>query len=304
MAVLIDAPRWPAHGTRFAHLVSDTSLNELHAFAEAAGLPARAFDHDHYDVPERRHADLVARGARPVPEKELLRRLRAAGLRVRPAERTPSVAQVLPGLAQAWLRLLDGAADLGEELLSRWREPHRAYHDVRHLAQALSAADLVSAGAAPRTVQLALWFHDAIYQRRPGHDEEESAALAADRLTGRVPAGEVAEVVRLIRLTASHSPEPGDAAGAAVVDADLSILGQRPGRYHVYVRDVRAEYDHLDGPTFRRGRLQVVERLAALDPLFTTPLGRDAWTAAARANLAEERARWTSPPAASAGRVP
>ena len=140
MALLIDPPRWPAHGTRFAHLVSDASLNELHAFAEAAGLPARAFDHDHYDVPERRYADLVARGAQPVPEKELLRRLRAGGLRVRPGERTPSGGHVLPGLAPAWHHLMPDAPARGKELLARWQEPHRAYHDVRHLAQALAAA--------------------------------------------------------------------------------------------------------------------------------------------------------------------
>ena len=75
MAVLVDPPRWPAHGTQFGHLVSDTSLDELHAFARAAGLPARAFDHDHYDVPVARYADLVAQGALEVSSTELLRRL-------------------------------------------------------------------------------------------------------------------------------------------------------------------------------------------------------------------------------------
>lgn len=293
MAVLIDFPRWPAHGTRFAHLVSDTSLNELHAFAHEAGLPPGAFDHDHYDVPERRCADLVARGALQVPEKELLRRLRASGLRVRPAERTPSAARVLPGLTLAWRALLPDLPALGEELLERWQEPHRAYHDVRHLAQALSAADLVSGGPASRTVRLALWFHDAVYERRPGEDEAASAALAADRLAGRLPAAEVTRVARLVELTTSHAPSPGDPDGAVMADADLSILGQPAGRYHVYVRDVRKEYSHLDEETFRRGRLQVLERLSGLDPLYSTPLGRAAWETPARANLAEEFARWS-----------
>jgi hypothetical protein len=81
--ILIDEPQWPAHGTLWAHLVSDTSLEELHAFAEAAGIPPRGFDHDHYDVPARSWDDLVARGAVPVSARELLRRLQAAGLRVR-----------------------------------------------------------------------------------------------------------------------------------------------------------------------------------------------------------------------------
>jgi hypothetical protein len=83
VTVLIDEAVWPAHGTRWAHLVSDQSYAELHAFARAAGIPERGFDHDHYDVPEARWHELVALGALPVSGRELLRRLQAAGLRVR-----------------------------------------------------------------------------------------------------------------------------------------------------------------------------------------------------------------------------
>ncbi|MBM7024782.1 DUF4031 domain-containing protein [Clavibacter zhangzhiyongii] len=87
MSVLLDRPAWPAHGTLWAHLVSDSSLQELHAFARAAGLPERSFDRDHYDVPEARYDDLVARGAVPVSNRDLVRRLQASGLRVTQRER-------------------------------------------------------------------------------------------------------------------------------------------------------------------------------------------------------------------------
>jgi hypothetical protein len=83
MTVLIDEAVWPAHGTLWGHLVSDESLDELHAFARAAGIPARGFDNDHYDYPARNRDDLIARGAVPVSSRELLQRLQAAGLRVR-----------------------------------------------------------------------------------------------------------------------------------------------------------------------------------------------------------------------------
>lgn len=83
MTVLIDPPIWPAHNTVWSHLVSDRSLEELHAFARAAGIPRRGFDHDHYDVPAHRYDDLVAQGALPVPGRELVARLQASGLRVR-----------------------------------------------------------------------------------------------------------------------------------------------------------------------------------------------------------------------------
>lgn len=89
MAVLIDDAVWPAHGTLWAHLVSDESYAELHAFARAAGIPERGFDHDHYDVPLERWDALVAQGAEPVSPRELLRRLQAAGLRVRQRDKTP-----------------------------------------------------------------------------------------------------------------------------------------------------------------------------------------------------------------------
>jgi len=87
MAVLIDTPMWPNHGTFWAHLVSDTSLDELHSFAAANGIPERAFDLDHYDVPSRSHDELVAAGAEPVTNRELVVRLRGSGLRVTGAQR-------------------------------------------------------------------------------------------------------------------------------------------------------------------------------------------------------------------------
>ena len=90
MAILIDHPAWPAHGRLWAHLVSDTSLDELHAFAALAGIPRRGFDHDHYDVPEERYDELVELGAVPVSGRELVLRLSASGLRVRQRDKRPA----------------------------------------------------------------------------------------------------------------------------------------------------------------------------------------------------------------------
>ena len=87
MAVLVDEPMWPAHGRMWAHLVSDSAIDELHAFAAANGIPARGFDLDHYDVPAERIDELVAAGAERVTAGELTRRLIASGLRVRARDR-------------------------------------------------------------------------------------------------------------------------------------------------------------------------------------------------------------------------
>ena len=85
--ILIDQPRWPAHGTLWSHLVSDSSLDELHAFAASVGIPPRGFDLDHYDVPIARHDELVAAGALPVSYRDLVRRLERSGLRVKGRDR-------------------------------------------------------------------------------------------------------------------------------------------------------------------------------------------------------------------------
>ena len=284
--ILIDEPVWPAHGTVWGHVVSDASLEELHAFARRAGLPARAFDHDHYDYPLARQRDLVAEGAALVPSTELVRRLVASGLRVRPAHRTPSRAQACDHVRAAWpLPRMDW---LREELIGRWGEEHRRYHDLRHLASCLLA--LGALGCTDRVVHLAAWFHDAVWHGDAGEDEEASAVLAEQRLAGVMPVGEVAEVARLVRLTTTHDPAPGDHRGAALVDADLATLGALPGRYHVYARDIRLEFDHLDADTFAGGRAQVLRRLLALDPLYRTPTGDQLWAQQARAHMEAELA--------------
>lgn len=87
MTVFVDDPRWPAHGKLWAHLISDHSLDELHAFASVAGIPGRAFDRDHYDVPADMVPALVAAGAVAVDGHELVRRLIGSGLRITARQR-------------------------------------------------------------------------------------------------------------------------------------------------------------------------------------------------------------------------
>lgn len=87
MTILIDEARWWWRGRKWCHLVSDVSYAELHDFAELTGIPRRAFQGDHYDIPEEHRDEMIAAGAVVVESRELLRRLRGAGLRMSPAER-------------------------------------------------------------------------------------------------------------------------------------------------------------------------------------------------------------------------
>ena len=86
MTLLIDPPNAPGHGRLWSHLASDTSFEELHRFARSLGIPERGFDRDHYDIPAERYESVVAAGAVAVSSRELISRLRAAGLRRRKSE--------------------------------------------------------------------------------------------------------------------------------------------------------------------------------------------------------------------------
>lgn len=87
MTLLIDPPNASGHGRMWSHLASDTSYDELHAFARRLGIPERGFDHDHYDIPAERYDDVVAQGAVPVSSRELVDALTRAGLRRRKSTR-------------------------------------------------------------------------------------------------------------------------------------------------------------------------------------------------------------------------
>ena len=140
----------------------------------------------------------------------------------------------------------------------------------------------------PQAVRLAAWFHDAVYDGRPGWDEERSAQLAQSRLPRcGVPAARIAEVARLVRLTAAHDTLTGtDRDGAVLCDADLAVLGG--DGYEEYAAAIRQEYAHVLDDLFRQGRAQVLRRLLAVPELFRTPLARELWKERARAHMNAE----------------
>jgi predicted metal-dependent HD superfamily phosphohydrolase len=201
------------------------------------------------------------------------------------------VSPVAADLLERWTRLAGPASEsVGRDLIGRWSEPHRTYHDVAHLRAVLDAVDLLAEHAVdPTAVRLAAWFHDAVYEGAAGADEKASAALAEGVLPSvGVPPPRAAEVARLVRLTAGHDPEPGDADGAVLCDADLAVLGSDPGGYAAYVAAVRREYAAVPDEVFRVGRAAVLERLLGLDPLYRTATARRLWADRAAANLRAE----------------
>ncbi|MGY6502376.1 MAG: HD domain-containing protein [Acidimicrobiales bacterium] len=189
----------------------------------------------------------------------------------------------------------DEATAVGTDLIDRYREPHRHYHDTVHLAAVLASLDELSAPVPPPVVvELAAWFHDAVYAGRPGDDETASAQLARGRLADSPLAEpDVEAVAAMVESTARHMDPTADhdSDTALLLDADLSILAAPVAQYETYVGGVRAEHADVDDERFRRGRLAVVEALLARDPLFLTPAGRSRLEPAARQNLRREQQR-------------
>lgn len=179
-----------------------------------------------------------------------------------------------------------------DRLLAAWAEPQRRYHTTAHLADVLARIDVLAPHAEDlAAVELAAWFHDAVYRPDRSENEERSAALAERALPELgVDAARTAETARLVRLTVTHDPAPGDTNGEVLCDADLGVLAGAPDAYAAYAAAVRSEYAFVPDEAFREGRAGVLHQLLDLPRLFRTPYGAAHWEAPARANLAAELA--------------
>ncbi|HKX91489.1 MAG TPA: hypothetical protein VJM15_03585 [Sphingomicrobium sp.] len=174
---------------------------------------------------------------------------------------------------------------------SSYAEPHRHYHDERHLEECLRELEAVPDldKRERRLLRWAILWHDAIYEPGLPHNEERSAELAESQLTQcGVDASDAVEVGRLIRITKSHRCETADRLSALLVSIDLAILGTDEARYAKYVQDVRHEYAHVPDPMWRTGRAEVLKRLLAADPLYPDEAFRERFEAQARANMHAE----------------
>jgi predicted metal-dependent HD superfamily phosphohydrolase len=192
-----------------------------------------------------------------------------------------------------------------DSIVARHREPHRRYHDLRHVCWVLRHVDELTSiepAADVAAIVVAACFHDAVYDPRASDNEPASARLARHEL-GELgwPPARIDAVTGMIEATATHvsgdpgrdphdngrgAPAPSDVA--VLLDADLAILGAPPSAYAAYVNGVRAEYGHLDDAAWRSGRTMVVRALLDRPARYMTPTAVSRWDARARANLTAE----------------
>lgn len=176
---------------------------------------------------------------------------------------------------------------LHAELKSRYAEAHRQYHTAQHLAECLASLDRVRTQLLrPAEVELALWFHDAIYDPRR-HDSELRSADWARRCCGEAGlAADVGDRVHALVMMTRHDALPDDPDGQALVDIDLAILGAAPSRFAEYERQVRAEYAWVPEPVYRRERRKLLQSFLDRPAIYSTAAFRAREEARARTHLA------------------
>jgi predicted metal-dependent HD superfamily phosphohydrolase len=193
---------------------------------------------------------------------------------------------------ERWIRLWHDASPHGDpgrwfdELAARYSQPHRHYHNLRHIAECLTEFDAARQLASdPVAVELAIWFHDAVYDPHAPDNEEQSALLAERCLTETRTASPLrAAVSDLVLATKTHDGS-GHPDARLLVDLDLSILGKGAGRFCEYETQIRREYDWVPDLVFAAKRAEILEGFLARGRVFVTDCFYQMYEKQARSNL-------------------
>ena len=194
----------------------------------------------------------------------------------------------------AWRQL--GASTASEELYHQlvacYSEPHRKYHTIQHLSECLTHFQSVSALADhPDEVELALWFHDAIYDTSKKDNEKRSAEWARASVVAAGVSIEKADRIYELIMATMHKAVPVGRDAEVLVDIDLSILGAEAARFDEYEVQVREEYSWVPESLYRAARSKVLEMFVSREWIYSTEPFRDKYEARARDNIARSLAR-------------
>lgn len=195
-------------------------------------------------------------------------------------------------LAARWQRLWTGLglpapAGLLPALLAAYSEPQRHYHTLQHLDECFAHFDTVKELAEhPLDIELALWFHDSVYDVHARDNEARSSAWADRTLReAGLPTDACARIHALIMATC-HDALPASPDAQLLTDIDLAILGAEPERFAEYEQQIRREYAHVPDALFKAKRREILQGFLDRERLFQTPPCHARYEAAARRNLA------------------
>jgi len=173
-----------------------------------------------------------------------------------------------------------------EKLTAAYSESHRHYHTGSHIADCLSQFDEVADLAHhPEEVELAIWFHDAIYKPTSSTNEHDSAQWAVNFLKSFGSSTDQCERIYNYIMATKHSGDALSGDSALVVDIDVSILGRDPKEYDIYEAAIRKEYRWVPGLIYRRKRIEILQSFLNREALYETEHFRSEYEEQARLNL-------------------
>lgn len=198
----------------------------------------------------------------------------------------PSIDQWLSAWAGLSVREHDSLKDLYRQLISQYQAPSRSYHNTQHVDDCLCCfADLRAHAEHAAEIEVAIWFHDAIYDPKHKNNEELCAQWSRREAIRMGVANEAAERIYSLVLSTKHDAAPTSNDAKILVDLDLAILGSDPIRFDLYERQIREEYSWVPGFLFRRKRRQILNGLLDRRYIYSTLLFRERYEEAARENL-------------------
>ena len=184
--------------------------------------------------------------------------------------------------------------DLWQDIATRYNEPQRAYHTLKHIQQLFEQFDQIKDKLyEPHIIALALYYHDVIYEPRRSDNELKSAEYAVEALKDYLSAEQCQHIYALIMMTATHQlnewTDPNkDSDAAYLLDMDLSILGAPWYQYDQYAQAVRQEYVHVAKEDYRTGRITVLQKLLTHTTLYLTDYYHSRLEEQARDNIKHE----------------
>ncbi len=182
--------------------------------------------------------------------------------------------------------LLD-SVEVFEALYERYTAPDRHYHDIRHITASLAELDGVRQLARdPAAIELAIWFHDCVYEAHRMDNEEQSAVIARQSLQRMGAHSSLTEAVNQMILATRHTAPATKPDEQLLTDIDLAPLGASSDVFEANGRLIRREYAHLDDQSYARGRAKILRSFLSRASIFATELFAGRYEQQARANLA------------------
>jgi predicted metal-dependent HD superfamily phosphohydrolase len=195
-------------------------------------------------------------------------------------------------LAKSWSRTWLGLSNLNNDqnlfqsICSHYTEPTRQYHTLQHLGECLDLFEsVIDFATHPAEVEMALWFHDAIYNTASQDNEAQSAQWARAELSKAGALPEKIDRIHALIMSTCHTSLPITIDECLLVDIDLAILGASTERFTEYEQQIRAEYSFFPEPIFNQKRQEILQGFLDRTTIYSTKYFQSKLEAKARANI-------------------